>query len=441
VNQSVRSARKPARQASRLPFLSFWPVFAAVWATVFAGSVQAHPFLQDSWWVVVETNRLVMRVSATLREVAVAQKIQLPTNGVAELARLQAALTNHGDYLVKALKLQADGVPLAGEVLDWQLVGDLGPAEPPDSPLYFERTHAAFDLEFPFPAGQPPREISFGHAVLKEHRYAPGVPWDVTYALTVKDAGHNDLAAGLVRMDLPFTLALPSAMNAIASDPALGRSPDEAKTHASPVKAGPLDDFKPASPAKAFTAYLRLGIHHILTGYDHLLFLCALALAALKLSDFFKLIATFTVAHSITVTLSALNLVRLPPWFVEPFIAASIMFVAVENLAAPKRAAAKSRLLLAFGFGLVHGLGFAAGLNDALGGVGGSALAGAILAFCLGVEFGHLLVGLPFWSVLRAGRAEFGDRFGTHALRAGSAVVALGGAMFFIAAIRQYWSR
>jgi hydrogenase/urease accessory protein HupE len=407
---------------------------AALWL---GHGATAHPFLQDSWWVVVETNRLVMRVSATLREVAVAQKIELATNSAPDLARIQAELTNHGNYLLRSLKLAADGRPLVGELLDWQLVSDGAATEPPGSPLYLDRTHAAFDLEFPFPGGQPPHEITFGHATLKEHRYAPGVPWDVTYALTVQNADRKELAAGLVRMDLPFTLELATRTNAPGTNATV---PTTIAPKAEPdVRASPLSRFRAPTGAPPFTGYVRLGIHHILTGYDHLIFLTALALAAVRLSDFFKLIATFTVAHSLTVTLSALNYVRLPPWFVEPFIAASIVFVAVQNLVAPKQAAGGARLPVAFGFGLVHGLGFAGGLNDAIGGVGGRALGVAILAFCLGVELGHLLVGLPFWSFLRAGRAEYGDVFGRRALRLGSGIVALGGGYFFVAAARQYW--
>ena len=398
----------------------------------------AHPFLQDSWWVLVETNRLVMRVSATLREVAIAQSLGADaTNGTPRLERFQQALEKHGPYLLRSLELKADGHPLAGEVLDWQLVTDTGgvatqtPSPQATAPsgtdpaVYLDQTHAAFDLEFKFPAGHQPHEITFGQATLKEFNYAPGMAWDVTYALSVKDAERKDMAAGIVRTDLPFTLKLtPSgATNAPAS------------TTQEPARSPALDATAVRVP---FLSYLRLGVHHILTGYDHLLFLAALALAARKATDFLKLIAVFTAAHSITVTASALNWVRLPSWFVEPFIAATIVFVAVENLLAPVRAGTRARLLLAFGFGLVHGLGFAGGLNDALGGAGGTALARAIVAFCLGVECGHLLVGVPFWSVLRAGRAEWGDRFARQSLSIGSILVALGGLYFLIAALRQY---
>ena len=439
------------RQPSPPQAITAWPRLGHALVLLFAllseGTAQAHPFLQDSWWVVVETNRLVMRVSATLREVAVVQKVPVPTNGLTDLAAIQTALTHHGSYLLKALKLEADGAPLSGEVLDWQLVGDAGASEPADSPLYLERTHAAFDLEFRFGAAGPPREITFGHATLKEHRYAPGVPWDVTYALTVKDAGLKDIAAGIVRIDLPFTLALKMPTNAPSASAPTPASSAMASTTGppglpvpatEPTRSDVMAGFKAADPSASSSSYLRLGIHHILTGYDHLLFLAALALAAVRLADFFRLIVTFTVAHSLTVTLSALGYVRLPPWFVEPFIAASIVFVAVENLVSPRRAGARSRLALAFGFGLVHGLGFAGGLVDAIGGTGGASLAVAILAFCLGVELGHLMVGLPFWCAIRANRAEFGERPAARVHRAGSVAIAAGGIYFLVAALRQY---
>lgn len=390
----------------------------------------AHPFLQNSWQVLVETNRLVMRVSATLRELAVVQG--LDTNRVPALDVITAALEKHGAYVLKSLNVQADGQPLPGEVLDSQLVTDGGDAGSPDSALYLDQAHAAFDLEFPFP-GTPPREITFGHATLKGQNYAPGIPWDVTYALLVKGADRRELAAGLVRADLPFSLELPGAAPLVAA-----AAVDAPRDTPAPVRTTPPDGFSDGSRTTPFGDYVKLGVHHIWTGWDHLLFLAALALAAVKLTDFFKLIGIFTLAHSITVTLSALNWVRLPPWFVEPVIAGSIVFVAVQNAVAPQAAQGRARLAVAFAFGLVHGLGFAGGLNEAIGGAGGAPLALAIVAFCLGVELGHLAVGLPFWSMLRAGRAELGERFSAPALRWGSVVVGLGGAYFLVAALRNY---
>src|SRR6185369_9153408 len=108
---------------------------------------------------------------------------------------------------------------------------------------------------------------------------------------------------------------------------------------------------------RTFSDYVRHGINHILTGYDHLLFIAALALAVRRFWELFKIIAAFTLAHTITLTLSVLDLVRLPAHLVEPMIALSIVFVALENLFWPDRTHGGTRLAVAFFFGLFHGLG------------------------------------------------------------------------------------
>jgi hydrogenase/urease accessory protein HupE len=124
---------------------------------------------------------------------------------------------------------------------------------------------------------------------------------------------------------------------------------------------------KPRAPeranewATAGTFFIH-GVHHILTGYDHLLFATALVLAVTSLWDLVKVVTAFTLAHSITLTLAALNMVRLPAQVVEPLIAVSIIFVAVQNIFWPMPARGYSRLAAAFFFGLFHGLGFAGGL-------------------------------------------------------------------------------
>ncbi len=388
--------------------------------------VDAHPFINNTWWVRMETNRLLCRVSVSLREVAVAQGLGGSTNAVA-LDSILAALERHAAYVTNSIWVKADELRLPAEVLEFRLMSEGGNTPGPDSPLFMEETHAQFDLEFPRPAHT--REFLFGDETLKDHRYAPGIDWQVTYALLVKDDQNHELGAGLVRSGLPYSLTVETQA---------GASQSQLPFHGNLGPANPESAPPDFTRSVRFKDYLKLGVEHIVHGYDHLLFLAALALAAATLGDFLKLIVTFTFAHSITVTLSALNWVRLPSWFVEPFIAASIIFVAVENLVSPERVSSPRRLAIAFGFGLVHGLGFAGGLNSALGGAGGSALALAILAFCLGVEFGHLAVGLPFWGLLRAGRLEWGDRFTTRALRFGSVLVAAGGSYFLVAALRTY---
>ena len=105
-------------------------------------------------------------------------------------------------------------------------------------------------------------------------------------------------------------------------------------------------------------SYVWHGVHHILTGYDHLLFVAALALRAATLWDLIKVVSAFTLAHSLTLTLAALNLIHLPDAVVEPLISASIVFVAIQNVIWPEQARGGSRLAVALFFGLFHGLGF-----------------------------------------------------------------------------------
>lgn len=135
--------------------------------------------------------------------------------------------------------------------------------------------------------------------------------------------------------------------------------------------------------------FVLLGIEHILTGYDHLAFLLALLLAGDSLRRNAKIITSFTVAHSLTLALATLGLVTVPPAIVEPIIAASVVFVGLENLFSRRIAA---RWLVTFCFGLVHGLGFASALREL--GIGGLGVRAAIplVSFNVGVELAQIAI-------------------------------------------------
>ena len=149
-------------------------------------------------------------------------------------------------------------------------------------------------------------------------------------------------------------------------------------------------------------AFVKLGVEHILSGYDHLLFLFALLVVCRDLRSIFTVITCFTIAHSFTLALATLDIVRLPAGIVEPLIAASIVYVGVENLVlgeSPKR-----RWLVTFSFGLVHGLGFADALREFGIGYGPFGIALPLVGFNLGVETGQLSiagVALPILWQLR----------------------------------------
>ena len=135
--------------------------------------------------------------------------------------------------------------------------------------------------------------------------------------------------------------------------------------------------------------FVVLGIEHILTGYDHLAFLLALLLAGDSLRRNAKIITSFTVAHSLTLALATVGLVNVSSALVEPVIAASVVFVGLENLFGRRLAA---RWLVTFGFGLVHGLGFASVLQElGIGRLGAQAIV-PLLSFNVGVELAQIAI-------------------------------------------------
>lgn len=155
----------------------------------------------------------------------------------------------------------------------------------------------------------------------------------------------------------------------------------------------------PASPAGAADFFL-LGVEHIVTGYDHLLFLLMLVVCGGRWLQLLKIVTAFTVAHSITLGAAALSLVSVPPSLVEAIIALSIAYVAFENLA--PRYALSRRWLVSFLFGLVHGFGFSSVLAEIGLPTGSEVL--ALLNFNLGVEAGQMaavLLVLPLLAWLR----------------------------------------
>lgn len=146
----------------------------------------------------------------------------------------------------------------------------------------------------------------------------------------------------------------------------------------------------------SFTA---LGIRHILTGYDHILFLLSLLMLGGGLRTLLKIVTAFTVAHSVTLSLAALDIVALPPRLVESGIALSIAYVAAENLWRGAQAT-RSRWLVTFSFGLIHGLGFAAILREMA--LSRANLALSLVSFNFGVELGQIAVVTATFLSLRA---------------------------------------
>jgi hypothetical protein len=144
-----------------------------------------------------------------------------------------------------------------------------------------------------------------------------------------------------------------------------------------------------------FRRFFVLGVEHIATGYDHILFLLALLLVGGGLRSLLAIVTAFTVAHSVTLSLAVLDVVQLPSRLVESAIALSIVWVALENLVIDR---AHGRWRITFAFGLMHGFGFASILRAMH--LPRQGLVASLLAFNLGVEAGQLIVVLAAYPLV-----------------------------------------
>jgi len=157
----------------------------------------------------------------------------------------------------------------------------------------------------------------------------------------------------------------------------------------------PAEAPRDVHPLATLGHFVGQGIVHIFTGYDHIAFIVTLMVALTRWRQLAVIVTSFTAAHSVTLALATFGLVTLPARFVEPLIALSVLVVAVDALLRPQ---APARNAMAFGFGLVHGLGLSNVLRDL--GLSGRELVPALLGFNLGVEIGQLAIVAPLFVVL-----------------------------------------
>ena len=363
-------------------------------------SAQAHPVAQGRLEIEILPDKIRARAFVSTEEVVVQNT--LASNGEKDAVAPEELYRRHGLYLLQHLRFTGDNRALVGRVV--------APSVPDGRGLQ----HPVYDFEFAL-SGKPSR-VQVKEDVLNEFTYAPGNRWEATYVTRVAQQGRPTVEA------LLFTSREPLFVNCIWSD----------SSATTPPGAVILDR------SRLTKEYVWHGLMHILTGYDHLLFIGALALAVVTLWDLIKVISVFTLAHSITLTLSVLNLVRVPGRIVEPMIAASIIFVALQNVLWPARSRGAARLGVAFFFGLFHGLGFAGGLLAAMEGMAGVTVGLAILAFSLGIELGHQIVVLPIFGVLKAARTWLPSPmpWSDYAVRYGSIVISAAGLFYLIAALR-----
>lgn len=157
-------------------------------------------------------------------------------------------------------------------------------------------------------------------------------------------------------------------------------------------------------PATTAVSYVKLGFEHILPlGFDHIIFIISMVLFSPNLKQLFTQSAAFTVGHCITLALASLQIFSISPSIVEPIIALTIVFVAIENIM--KKELKASRLLLIFAFGLLHGMGFASALAEI--GIAKNQFVLSLLMFNVGLELGQIFIIILSLGILRFIQMQF----------------------------------
>jgi hydrogenase/urease accessory protein HupE len=338
--------------------------------------VWAHPPGLSSIYLQLHAQGLDVRVTFALQDIEAFAPMDSDLDAEVTDAEREAAKPNIAELVSEQIKLELDGLPLN--------------LTEPGTVSFDEQNNAHVDFLYRLPN-------SDGRELTLKSEFLNLLPEGHQHQLTVKDSEQQVLAEAMLN-----------------------------KAH--PALTIDLQNAEPPSAMSAFIDFLSLGVEHIVTGYDHLLFLLGLLMVTHSFWPAIKIITFFTVAHSITLALAGLDVVELPSSFVEPFIAATIVYVGVENLIRGDHP--KGRHWLTFGFGLVHGFGFASVLREMNIGTGDFGILLPLLSFNLGIETGQIAVAavvLPLiWTLNN--RVETAHKF----LTACSIVITLMGAYWFL---------
>lgn len=270
--------------------------------------------------------------------------------------------------------------------------------------------NVSFSLVFPLPAG--------GEKLTLRATKIPELPSGHRQFVIIADERGSTIAKKLLSArDYSLEVLVPGVERA-APNALPGEEP---KTNASGATR--------ASSDTTFWGFVRLGIEHIWTGYDHLLFLFALLVVCRTFRSIAAIITCFTLAHSLTLALATLDVVSLPARLVEPAIAASIVFVGAENLWR-RGAEPPGRWALTFAFGLIHGFGFASVLRDLGVGRAGGGVGMPLFTFNLGVEVGQITIAAMVLPIVWQLRKR--DWFVRRGVPVFSALVAGAGLFWFL---------
>lgn len=407
----------------------------ALLTLLLAAAAQAHPLGQNAWnreaAIVVAPDHLRIDYLLDLAEIptlAAGDDADRDDDGQISETEWAAHAERWAAALPTRLSLGVDGaaVALTVERSAWALA-------PGESGLNQLRLLAR--LRAPFAAGTAESSLRFNDAS------PPRLGWrevsvsaEAGITIIASDAPAESLTASMT--DFSPRPDGPPAVDGAEARVRLATVGDA--SNAPPVslevgaKSGALRPTRSAQQL-GFAAFFQLVVHHIAIGWDHLVFLLGLVLLSGSLSRLAWTVTAFTVAHSLTLLLAARGLVTPPGEWVEPLIAASIAWVGYLAL---KSSSARHGPWLAFGFGLIHGFGFAGALGETLGD-GSTPTLVALLGFNLGIECFQLLLVVAVAPLLRWLARQAGGGWVQPAL-AGTVLLA-GGWWFFDRTLGGDW--
>ena len=385
-------------------FNSVYRILACILWYLIPITIHAHPLMQDIMWLQFEPALIRVAVNVSVREIQIAQAKPSESN-VGKFTKEQ--IEAHAQYVLQHIVLKAR---------DKKLDGLLRLIQEPPRIQYPDNTFYQFQYEYRLPLINP-TEVTLSQSMLQEWEYSAGLAWSVSYVVRYKSNLEQISRVVLVTNKLvTLKTGLPSINEQFKG---------VAVTEAKRVK------------DNVFWDYFKHGVIHILTGYDHLLFISALVIVTLSFWEMAKVILAFTLAHTITLILCVFGILRLPSEIVEPIIALSIIFVALENIIWPKRTHSSLRLAVAFGFGLIHGLGFAGGLLDAMAGLPAAGTWLALTSFSIGVECGNQAVVMPLFALLTQRRKNISEGSLLQFTSACSILVVVLGVYYLVVALRM----
>jgi hydrogenase/urease accessory protein HupE len=345
--------------------LTFFPALFLLLHTVCRGHVADTSLLRVS----VLPTGLRLEFNLDLQTLSAIQPLDADQNGAVDRAEFNASLPTLQRFFQERVRLtfgsKTTAAPTAAGV-EWQSASEhISAGE-------MRNAHIQFSFENPFPEGKP---CMF--------RLQPGV-------FETFGANHR-IIFGVVEGETSDQAVLTQ------TEPAIEYTPRSLPAPSPGTSTGAGAAHSASSTLQLFS----LGVEHILTGYDHLLFLFTLLLAASRWGQMVACVTAFTCAHSLTLAWAALQVSRLPDRWVESSIAASIAWVAVQNLRSPEVPPSWRQT---FAFGLLHGLGFATLFRDL--NLPRTDFLRGVLTFNLGVETGQIAILLPLLPALLAARSR-----------------------------------